>query len=337
MPSGDLHDRRLGEGSVVLVTGGSGFFGRRLAADLLAAGHSVRIADIRRPPAGTRLDGAEYVRCDLSDEVQATRACRGVTHVFHLAGNPSGTQSVTNPMWDFTMNAVATTALCRSAVSASVRRMVYVSSGMVYGVPQTCPIDEGHPVEPFIPYAASKLSAEYSARVAATTYGLDVSIARPFTLYGPGEDPATSGGEVSRFLRWHLNRRPIPITGDPHRKSRDFTHVSDAVAALRTIMDLGVAGAAYNVGTGRETTLAQLVDIIGRATGTRPRLAVDQCTTDDTYRHVADISSLRALGYRPAVTLEAGVRSLIGVLGSRPELPTLPTVFTLGDAAAVGR
>jgi UDP-glucose 4-epimerase len=319
--------------SLVLVTGGSGFFGGRLAATLLAAGHAVRIADIRPPDEHPGLADAEFMPCDLTDEVQAMRACVGVSQVFHLAGNPSGTRSVTNPLWDFTVNAVGTTNLCQAAVSAAVRRMVYVSSGMVYGVPQSCPIDEDHPVAPFIPYSASKLSAEYSARAAAATYGLAVSIARPFTLYGPGEDPATSGGEVSQFARWHLNDLPIPITGDPDRKSRDFTHVDDAVAAVRAIMESGSPGAAYNVGTGRETTLSQLVDIIGQATGSRPRTTVDLATTDDTYRHVADVTRLRALGYQPEVSLEAGVRSLVEWLGPNPQIPTLPTVFTLRGAA----
>lgn len=324
---------RLDEDSLILVTGGSGFFGGRLAATLVAAGHTVRIADIRPPGHDGDLGGAEFVPCDLGDATQVMRACAGVTHVFHLAGNPSGTRSVTHPLWDFTVNAVATTNLCQAAVTTSVRRMVYVSSGMVYGVPESCPIGEDHRVAPFIPYAASKLSAEYSAHAAAATYGLDVSIARPFTLYGPGEDPATSGGEVSQFVRWHLNGRPIPVTGDPDVKSRDFTHVDDAVAALRAIMDRGGPRVAYNVGTGRETTLSELVDIIGHATGSLPRTSVDYQTTDDTYRHVADIERLRALGYRPAVSLESGVRSLVESLGPYPQVPTLPTVFTLAGAA----
>lgn len=317
---------------LVLVTGGSGFFGGRLAADLIAAGHPVRIADIRPPAGHAGLDSADYYECDLTDAKQAMQACAGVSQVFHLAGNPSGTRSVTNPLWDFTVNAVATTNLCQAAVSASVRRMVYVSSGMVYGVPQTCPIDEDHPVAPFIPYSASKLSAEYSACAASAAYGLDVSIARPFTLYGPGEDPATSGGEVSQFVRWHLNDLPIPITGDPERKSRDFTHVDDAVAAVRAIMRRGRSGVAYNVGTGQETTLSELVDIIGRVTGRQPQTTVDRSTTADTYRHVACIDRLRALGYRPSVPLESGVRSLVDSLDPTPQIPTLPTVFTLDGA-----
>ncbi|MFI6517735.1 NAD-dependent epimerase/dehydratase family protein [Spirillospora sp. NPDC050679] len=320
--------RSLDERSLILVTGGSGFFGGHLTAALLAAGHAVRVADIR-PPAGGTPPGAEFAACDLCEVDQVAAACAGVTHIFHLAGNPSGTRSVTDPLWDFRVNALATTNLCQAAVSASVRRMVYVSSGMVYGVPLTTPIGEDHPLTPFIPYAASKLSAEQSVLAAASTYGLDASVARPFTLYGPGEDPATSGGEVSRFLRWHLNDLPVPVTGDPDLKSRDFTHVDDAVAALRTIMDRGEAGAAYNVGTGRETTLTGLLEIIESATGRAPRAAVDAGTTDDTYRHVADIGRLRALGHRPAIGVEAGIRSMVAALGPAPEVPTLPTVFTM--------
>lgn len=323
----------LDEKSVLLVTGGSGFFGGRLASTLLAAGYSVRIADIRPPAEEAGLAAAEYLPCDLTDEGEVLRACAGVSHVFHLAGNPSGTRSVTSPLWDFRVNALATTNLCQAAVSAAVRRMVYVSTGMVYGVPRSCPIDEDHPVTPFIPYAASKLSAEYSVRAAAASYGLNVSIARPFTLYGPGEDPATSGGEVSQFVRWHLNDQPIPVTGDPDRKTRDFTHVDDAVAALLAIMARGTGGACYNLGTGIETSLSELVEVIGQVTGSRPLTTVDRSTMTDTYRHVADIGRLRALGYLPSVSLTAGVRALVDSLGENPQVPTLPTLFTMCDAA----
>lgn len=326
-----------GGGAVVLVTGGSGFVGRHLATSLVEDGYRVRIADIRPPGSGEGISGAEFVLCDLVDETQAKDACEGVTHVFHLAGNASGTRSVTEPQWDFRVNALAALNLSQAALAASVKRMVYVSSGMVYGVPQTCPLTEDHPLSPFIPYAASKLSAEHTMRAAAATYGLHVSIARPFTLYGPEEDPATSGGEVSQYLRWHLNGLPIPVVGDPDRKSRDFTHVADAVAALRTIMAHGAPDAAYNIGTGRETTLAQLVDVIGHATGRPPCMTVDAATTEDTYRHVADVSRLAALGHRAQLTLEDGVAQLAEWMGDAPELPSLPTVFTLpalpGDAA----
>jgi UDP-glucose 4-epimerase len=333
MLTANARSRALDDSSLVLVTGGTGFFGGHLARALAAAGHAVRIADIRPPQEHAGLDHVDYVPCDLSDVSQVLRACGGVTHVFHLAGNPSGTRSVTNPLWDFQVNAVATANLCQAALSASVRRMVYVSSGMVYGVPMVSPIPEDHPLSPFIPYAASKLSAEYSVRAAATTYGLDVSIARPFTLYGPGEDPATSGGEVGQFLRWHLNDRPIPVVGDPDLKSRDFTHVDDAVAALRVIMDHGTLGASYNVGTGRETTLRELLDLISRTTSRVPRTMIDFETTDDTYRHVADISRLEALGYRPSVSMEAGLRSLADALGPEPEAPSLPAIYTLSSTS----
>lgn len=318
----------LGPDALVLVTGGSGFFGGRMARHLLERGVRVRVADIR-PPTDQMLARAEHVVTDLTDRSQATAACAGVSHVLHFAGNPSGTRSITEPVWDFETNAVASTNVFQAALDQDVHRMVYVSSGMVYGAPQSCPIPESHAVAPFIPYAASKLSAEFSARAASKTYGLDVSVARPFTLYGPGEDPATSGGEVSQYLRWHLNELPIPVTGDPDQKSRDFTHVDDAVRAVLTVLAHGATGETYNVGTGAETTLTALLETIGEVTGSVPQTRIDLATTDDTYRHVADISRLRALGYRPSIDLHEGINSLVGTLGDRPVLPTLPTLLSL--------
>lgn len=323
----DQPDGGMTRSSVVLVTGATGFVGGRMVTHLRTLGHTVRTTDIREP-SGKHYQESDFVLADLTSITDASRVCEGITHVFHFAGNPNGTVSVTHPAWDFQTNAVASTNIFASAIEHGASRVVYISSGMVYGVPQTSPIPETHVVDPFIPYAASKLSGELSALAAQRTYGLDVRIARPFTLYGPGEDHRTSGGEVGQYLRWHLNSRPIPVVGDPYVKSRDFTHVDDAIRALITIMQHGTAGESYNVGTGTETSLNDLINLIGTLSKTQPRSQIDEHSSADTYRHVADISKLRSLGYQPRVPLRDGVFELLHELGSRPPLPVLPTLLS---------
>jgi nucleoside-diphosphate-sugar epimerase len=139
--------------------------------------------------------------------------------------------------------------------------------------------------------------------------------------------------EVGRFLRWHLNELPIQVVGDIDRKTRDFVHVRDLVAGLMILADRGQEGQVYNIGSGTETSMRQLVDMIGAATSREPSLNVISEIEDDTYRLVADISKIAALGYHPMMPLRDGVRELAADLGEGPELPRTPTIFARGQHA----
>ncbi|MEU4559506.1 NAD-dependent epimerase/dehydratase family protein [Actinoplanes sp. NPDC023936] len=316
----------LGPLRCVAVTGGLGFVGRHLVTALRRQGVGVRVLDLSDGP-GRHATGVEYRQVDLRDPRAVASAIEGVDVVFHLAGNASGTRSVHNPRFDFEANAEATFTLAEALLNTDAKRLVYMSSAMVYGRPQAAPIPEEHPLQPFVPYGASKLSGEFALRALHESRGLPVVIGRSFTIYGPGEDPRTAGGEVSQFLRWHLNGLPIRMTGDPDRKTRDFSHVSDVVSALLHLACRAADGDVVNIGTGREVSLRQLADVIGEATGRAATLLADDTITDDTYRHIADISRLRSLGFQPAVDLPAGVADLARRLGANPELPSVDTVF----------
>jgi UDP-glucose 4-epimerase len=136
---------------------------------------------------------------------------------------------------------------------------------------------------------------------------------------------------VSQYLRWHLNQLPIRVTGDIDRKTRDFVHVSDLVAGLLVIAERAPDGEVVNIGSGEETSLRDLTEVIGAATGRRPELAQDRTIDEDTYRMVADISRLRGLGYRPRTPLPDGVAALARHLGERPEVPRIDTIFRRGQ------
>ncbi|MFE5501177.1 NAD-dependent epimerase/dehydratase family protein [Amycolatopsis japonica] len=315
------------ENGITVVTGGLGFVGGHLVRHLHDAGARVVVADIADPAAVVLPPGIGYRRADLRDPGQAAAALAGAGTVFHLAGNPSGTRSVENPLFDFGINALGTANLCAGAVSAGVSRLVYLSSAMVYGRPRVVPMPETHATEPFLPYGASKLAGEHVVRAFGETFGLDTVVARAFTLYGPGEDPRTAGGEVSQYLRWHLNGLPVQAAGDLDRKTRDFAHISDVVRALELVAQRGERGATYNLGTGAEYSLRQLVDTISSATGREVELVVDASVTEDTYRHVPDIDRLRGLGFQPEISLDEGVARLAAELGPSPELPAVPTYF----------
>ncbi|MFJ6621282.1 NAD-dependent epimerase/dehydratase family protein [Kitasatospora sp. NPDC091335] len=316
----------------VLVTGGLGFVGRHLTNSLLFLGKEVTIIDNARtamsvePPSGVTLH-----LLDIREGDAIAEAVDGAELVFHVAANANGTLSVTQPRLDFEINALGTVSFAESLLKSAVRRVVYVSSASVYGTPRRFPMDEDHPTRPFVPYGASKLSGEISCLALHHACGLPVVVGRPFCVYGPGENPHEAMVEVGRFLRWHLNHRPIQIVGDIDRKTRDFVHVTDLVQGLLTIADRAELGEVFNIGSGTETSMRQLVGAIGEATGVTPEVSVIPEIEDDTYRLVGDISKLQGLGYRPAVALTEGVRDVVDHLGANPELPGSPTIFSRGQ------
>lgn len=303
------------------MTGGAGFVGRHLVRALVGLNHPVRVLDIA-PTCAEVPDGATYLQVDLRDRVATLAAIEGADLVFHLAGNANGTRSVTDPWFDFESNAVATFNVAEACASSEAR-LVYLSSACVYGIPRATPMDENHPTEPFLPYGASKLAGEHVIRALVGAWRLSAVIGRSFVVYGPGENPRTAGGEVSQFLRWHLNELPIPVAGDIDAKTRDFVHVHDLVAALLLLAAGTEDGEVVNIGSGAETSMRQLADVVGQATGYPAELAADPRVLDDSYRLVADISRLRALGFQPCYPLSAGVTALAAELGPRPELPTV--------------
>ncbi|MFE0424478.1 NAD-dependent epimerase/dehydratase family protein [Streptomyces sp. NPDC058953] len=319
---------RLREHYDAVVTGGAGFVGRRLVTLLSRLGKRVTVVDrVRLPDDIAALPGVRETRADLRDYGETLLALRGADVVFHLAGNASGTVSVEHPRYDFQLNALGTCHVGNACLELGVRRLVYLSSAIVYGTPRYSPMGEDHPTRPFLPYGASKLSGELTLRSLYESIGLPVVIGRSFVVYGPGEDPRHAGGEVSQFLRWHLNERPIPVVGDIDRKTRDFIHVEDLCRALVTLADRGAEGETYNLGSGTGVSMRELAHAVGRATGRPALLDADTSSLEDSFPLVADVSRLTRLGFAPRVPLAEGLAALAALLGAAPELPSAKAVF----------
>ena len=306
----------------VVVTGGRGFIGHHLVRALSACDKSVVVLDREGGPA----DGCvEYCVADVRDAASVMPVLRGADLLFHLAGNPNGSQSVREPGVHFGVNCLGTFNLLEASVACGVRRFVYVSSASSYGKPRTVPIPETHPIAPIVPYGAAKVAGEH--------FGLPFVAARPFCVYGSGDNPAMCLTEINRYLRWHLNRLPIQIVGDKARKTRDFVHVSDLVAGLMLIADRALPGEVFNVGSGTEVSMEDVVRSIERATGRPAALTELTEVQEDTYRLVGDITKIRGLGYVPRVSLDDGVAQLAEEMGPDPELPSVDTIFRSGQRA----
>jgi nucleoside-diphosphate-sugar epimerase len=312
----------------ILVTGGLGFIGRHLVRSLSQLQKQVRVLDLnvalREPDIPPQVD---LVKGDVRLAQDVRTACEGVGLIFHTAANANGSISVEDLRFDFETNVQGTLNVLEAAKEVGVQRLIYMSSASVYGTPQCCPINEEHPTRPFLPYGASKLTGEVYALVYHATYGLPVVAGRPFCVYGPGEKPQTALVEVARYVRWHLNEQPIQIVGNSRKKTRDFVHVSDLVAALLLLADQGAPGQAYNIGSGHEISMYDLAQVIGEASGRPTVIHEISQITEDTYRLVGDISKLSKLGYRPQTSILDGVTQLVQELGVYPELPGSATIF----------
>jgi len=315
----------------ILVTGGAGFIGSHLVEELLALGKKVVVFD--NISTGTKRNipkRVKFIKGDLRQQKEISQATRGVDLVFHLAANINGSISVNDPAFDFQVNASGTLNTLKASLDAKIKKFIYISSAGVYGKPLYSPIDEKHTTEFYLPYGGSKYIGEVYCYVFYRTYNLPMVIARPFCVYGKRENPRFSLVEVSRYLRWHLNKKPIQIVGDPNKKIRDFVHVSDVVKGLILLADKGKAGEPYNIGSGEETSMKKLVEIIGQAMGQKPKIKIINLK-EDTYSLVADISKIKSIGYRPKIFIKEGVRQLVKELGKNPKFPSGNTIFKIGQ------
>jgi len=313
-----MHLPELG-GKGVLVTGGAGFIGSHLVDALVERGARVRVLDDLST--GTRenlahLEGRiELVEGDVRDVDACRRACEGVELVFHQAALGSVPRSMADPATTLAVNAGGTANVFAACREAGVRRVVWASSSSVYGDSEVLPKREGEEGEPLSPYAASKAIGETLARVFARFYPLAPVGLRYFNVYGPRQDPqGPYAAVVPRFFAAALAGRPATIYGDG-TQSRDFTFVADAVAAnlLAAGAPASAAGRAYNVASGRRTTVLELARLVAETAGGAPAPVHEPPRPGDVPHSLADLSRARAeLGYASRFSLAQGLRASLG-------------------------
>jgi len=246
-----------------LVTGGAGFIGSHLVHRLVELGQRVRVLDDLSSGQRTNLpqDACELMEGDVRDAAVVRRAMAGVELVLHQAGLGSVPRSLADPVRTMEVNARGTWTVLQAALEAGCERVVLASSSSVYGDSDELPHVEEHIGRPLSPYAASKRIAELAAEGLARGLGLSTVALRYFNVFGPRQDP---GGPYAAVIpRWCaalIAGQPPEIHGDG-RTTRDFTPVAAVVEAnLRAALNADVpAGVVVNVGTGRETSLSELL------------------------------------------------------------------------------
>ncbi len=301
-----------------LVTGGAGFIGSHLAEALAKAGTHVRVFDNLDTGKRTNLAGfddrVEFVRGDVTDAAALAAACRGMDAAFHLAAMVSVPQSVREPERCHAVCATGTLNLLLGARAAGVRRVVYAGTSAAYGRGGAAPISETAPLDPLSPYAAAKLAGELYCQTFAALGDLETVRLRFFNVYGPRQDPASAySGVISIFADKARKGEPATIHGDG-LQTRDFVHVSDVVAALRSAGTTpGVSGGVFNLGRGTPLTLLDLHAAVNAAANANLPAAFGPPRAGDVRHSCADIAAARrGLGFAPAVDLATGLAGLLG-------------------------
>ena len=298
-----------------LVTGTAGFIGSTLAERLLADGADVvgidsftdyypRAIKERNLEVLGRHSAFQFVESSIA-AADLGRLLSGRTHVFHLAAQAGVRKSWGRDFAAYTTNNIeATQLLLEALVGSEIERVVYASSSSVYGDAAAIPMREDALPQPVSPYGVTKLSGEQLCHLYFANHGIPAVSLRYFTVYGPRQRPDMG---FNRFLTAALLNRPITVFGDGEQ-TRDFTFVTDAVAATVAAATRGTPGRVYNIGGGSRVSVNEVLEMIGRVTGKHLHLVVDPVQKGDMRHTYADTSLARAeLGYRPLVGLEQGL------------------------------
>lgn len=294
-----------------LVLGGCGFIGSHLADALLDEGYAVRIFD--KTKVDTRHiahlgSSVEFVEGDFANEADLGRALKGADYLFHLIGTTLPQTSTDNPVYDFESNVLSTLRLLDLAAKEKVKKLIYPSSGgTVYGIAQTLPITENHPTDPLCSYGIAKLTVEKYLEMYRLTRGLEYTCFRISNLYGERQNPRSIQGAIAVFLGLIQEGAPITIWGNGET-IRDYLYVGDAVPTLIKALEIESPWRVFNLGSGRGTSLRELLDILKSATRQEVAVSYREGRRIDVPVNVLDSTRARkAFGFEPVTALRAGV------------------------------
>ncbi len=302
-----------------LVTGGAGFIGSHLVEHLLGSNHQARVLDNFTTGKRGNLAFAagnpnlEVIEGDIRDAVAVASAMSGMDGVFHEAALVSVPKSVEQPALSFDINVKGTFTVFEAARQSGIRRVVYASSAAVYGDNENLPLSETSATTPLSPYGLDKLYTEQLGALYQSLYGQQMLALRYFNVFGPRQDPASAySGVISIFVD-RLKSGAVPRIYGDGEQTRDFVYVGDIVQANMKAMFAEYSGfRVLNVGSGRQTSLNQLLSQLKELTGSSVAPDYAEARIGDVRHSLSDISRIRTdLAYAPAFSLADGLRLLL--------------------------
>jgi UDP-glucose 4-epimerase len=296
--SGELAGRR------VLVTGGSGFIGRHVVAEMLGAGAQVRVVDLQLHPDPS----VELVQGDIADREVLERAFDGgFDCVVHLAAVTSVLRSMEQPELTFRTNVEGTHALLEAARAAGVQSLAFSSTNAVTGPMDAPAISEAATLKPLTPYGATKAAGEMLMSAYTASYGLRCAVLRLTNVYGPGMQAKDS--IVARLMRAIRLGNTFEIYGDG-TQVRDYVHAADVTAAVRLGLTSDTWSGPMVIGAGRSLSVLEVIDAVREVTGAEIDVRHGPARAGEMPAVIVDASRAQAAGWRPQFTFEEG---LVGV------------------------
>ena len=297
----------------ILVTGGAGFIGSHVVDALVGDGNRVVVVDNLSSGRHENINrGAVFHKADITEErIDGIFADERPEMVVHLAAQINVRASVDDPVKDAGINVMGSLNLLQCSVRHDVRRFVFASSGgAVYGEQGVFPAPETHPTRPMSPYGITKRTVEHYLSFYNDVHGLSYAALRYSNVYGPRQDPYGEAGVVAIFTVKMLAGQTPVINGDG-LQTRDYVYVGDVVRANLLALKSGFNGC-LNVGTGLETSVAELYGVIARETGYEGGKMHGPKKAGEQMRSVVDNRLIRAeLGWAPETPLDEGLRRTV--------------------------
>lgn len=326
------------EKETILITGGAGFIGSNLAKRLLKMGHRVIVLDdLSRSNTESIRECYNYspdfcfIKGSVTDFNTVDRLIQDSDMVFHLAAQVHWEESIDDPVTSFRINTMGTLSVLESVRKNLCRKnpiklMLHASSSEVYGTAQYVPMDEKHPFNPQSPYAAGKAAADRLCSAYHHVYKVPVVILRQFNTYGPGQRLNIFRGYsavVPKFIYQVLNGTPPTIYGSG-KQSKDFHYIDDLMSAYTLILEkwkeLDIFGEAINFGTGKETSINELADVILEVASKKPGKQLENKLEPvhlpprpgEVMRFAADTTlAKKKLGFEAKISLKEGISKYI--------------------------
>lgn len=294
-----------------LITGAAGFLGSSIANQLAREGHQVRgLDDLSTGDPQALSPDVHFTRGDVSDRPKLWTLLQEVDCVYHLAARVSVPESILYPREYNAVNVGGTVSLMEAMRDVGVRRVVFASSGAIYGIQDLQPLTEGQTPHPNSPYAVSKLAAEYYIRTIGGLWGIETVSLRIFNAYGPGQHlPASNPPVVPYFLRQAVRNGTLVINGDG-KQTRDYVYVDDVISAMVAAATApNLNGLVINIGSGKETSIRALAHLVLKVTGSQTNIVYSAQASGGVSRLCADLSlAARKLNFKASISLEEGLR-----------------------------
>lgn len=296
----------------ILITGGLGFQGGHLTEWFLQKGHSLTILNTHSERAemlAKKLPPSVHiVYGSITDKTVVDKTVRDKDVVFHLAANVNVDQSLQDPRSFIDCNIIGTHNIIE-AVRHTGARMIYASTCEVYGDGHTLKegemLDERAELSPNSPYAASKAAADRWCCAYYKSYGTDVTIVRPFNIYGERQKSGTFGALIPILVERALSGKPLVVFGDGSA-TRDYLHVSDLVSAYNLVFEHPeLSGKAINFASGVNTKVKDIVEYIAKKLDAK--VEHGPARPGEVRRFPADISFAKSLGFEPKVGIWEGI------------------------------